>query len=424
PLNMAAAISNTLVEFDNCMLSNPAASTSNPNWTLDDHNITYRKSSLYTGGKLNDDKFISSLYDGYRFFGYGSQMELVGYGKEMITSAYGLYPRKYWHQKRKVTSPFVRRIPLGTVAVTVAPDKLTATATISGLPGFYTGSLIYATGLNIPIPELAQIMDAGQIMRIKEINTTTGVVTFDRLIESLTSGSYAIAVEVLAPVTPITIGNLSGNTATNAVTEGSTTSNALTSPVWILADGFANNIVSGTSTAITFANNVPYAQDRAIMCYYEYEESGKSFSNPLVNGFCNNGTAFTKGALYTNTDSNTAPNVVGWLCTRSGVKGSSIPPEFKTIYATDNNSTTTTLNANGSVSVAAGELVSYIIVKCANAATTFKIGTTAGGGEIEPGVNIAAGSSKTWSPGLFFAAAGTLYFTNVPAGTEIMVKKA
>lgn len=375
------------------------------------------------GGKLNNDKFISSLYDGYKFFGYGSQMEYAGYGKDIITCAYGTFPRKYWYQKRKVLSPFVRRIALGTVAVTVAADKLTATASMPALPVFYTGSLIYATGLNIPIPDLGYTMNAGQIMRIKEVNTTTGVVTFDRLIDSLTSGNYAITVEVLAPVGGITIGNLSGNTATQVVSEGNS-SNALTSPVWVLANGFANNIVSGTSSTITFSNNITYPQDRAVMSHYEYEESGESFAHPLTNGFCNNGTAFTKGALYTNSDSYTAPNVVGWLCTRSGVKGSSIPPEFKTIYVTENNNTSTTLNANGSVAVAQDELVSYIVVKCANAATGFEIGTTAGGGEIEPGVNISAGSSKTWNTGLYFSTAGTLYFTNVPAATEIIVKKA
>ncbi|MDF2191816.1 glycosyl hydrolase family 28-related protein [Paraflavitalea sp. CAU 1676] len=424
PLNIAAAVSNTMVEFDNCLLSNQVASVSNPNWTLDDHNITYRKCSTYVeGGKMNDDKFISSQFSNYRYFGYGSQLEFAGFGKEIVSSAYGTYPRKYWHQKRRVLSPLVRRIYIGQVAVTVAGNKLSATATIAGLPKLYEGLLVHATGLNIPVPEAAITMDSGQIMRVKDINTTTGVVTFDRLIDSLTTGSYFISVEVIAPVSVVTVGSISGNTATNVITEGSTTTNSLTGPVWVVADGFANSVASGTSSTITFNYNVPYPQDRAIIASYEYEESGQSYMHPLDSSFVPLGTVFTKGALYTNSDSATA-NVAGWLCTRTGVKGSSIPPEFKVIYATDNNNTSVTLNANGSVAIPAGELVSYIVVKTANAATSFKIGTTAGGGEIEPGVNLPAGNAKTWNPGLYFSVAGTLYFTNVPVGTEILIKKA
>jgi hypothetical protein len=423
PLNICSGVSNGMVEFDNCYISNQFAATTTAGWTLDDHNIVYHRCTLYsTGGKITD-KFISSLYDGYKFFAYGGQLEYAAYGKEIITSAYGNYPRKYWYQKRKVLTPLVRRIPIGNIPITVAAGKLTATATIA-LPKLYEGALVHATGLSIAEPVTGSTMDAGQVMRIQDINTTTGVVTFDRLIDSLASGTYALSVEVLTQVATVTIGSISGSGATQVVSEGSTTSNALTNPAWVLVDGFPNTIVSGTSSAITFTNNVPYVQDRAIISLFEYEESGESYAHPLTNGFCTPGTLFTKGSLYTNLDSNSSPNVTGWLCTRSGVKGSPVAPEFKTIYATENNSSSVTLNANGSVTVGAGELVSYIVVKCTNNATGFKIGTTAGGGDIEPGVNITAGSSKTWNPGLFFSAAGTLYFTNVPVGTDILIKKA
>lgn len=82
------------------------------------------------------------------------------------------------------------------------------------------------------------------------------------------------------------------------------------------------------------------------------------------------------------------------------------------------------LNANGSMVLKGGYYLQSIIVVPANNLTTFQIGLTPAGTEIETGADVTAGESYIVSYPFYSTFDQTIYFTNVASGTKIILRKS
>lgn len=99
---------------------------------------------------------------------------------------------------------------------------------------------------------------------------------------------------------------------------------------------------------------------------------------------------------------------------RAGTADLNLEPKSKESY---------TLNSSGSVQLTAGYLYNKIVILPTATTTSLLIGTTNGGNDIEPGVNIASGDTYTLDFPFYTGAATTIYFTNVASGTKILLFK-
>lgn len=412
------------VRFVNCYLHNQVSCTDS-GWTEDMYLIQYENCRFYGNPGFIDAGNFTSVFLSYASMTYGSQLELATTNKEYGTYASTNSTRFYTAQHRRVKAPLVRRVRVGiNISVTVTGNSATFTiaslANVTALDG-----LIIYTNLAIPNTGLGTQSGAAT-MRIVNINGS-GLVTCDRLVQSMVTGTYHIYIEMINQINVVGFCDTSGTSLTNVTIEANASPATLVVGSAIFINGHIHFVTASSPGSATVSFSSPVGvSERSIISMYDYEEFGTSYVNPISNVFFANGVAFTKGAFYKNvvTGSGSTAGVVGWLCTKSGIKGSAIPPEFKTVYEVENNGVTVTLNANGSIAILAGELVSYIVVIPANNLTTFRIGTTVGGGEIEPGVNITAGTVTTWNASRYFQLAGNLYFTNVAVGTQIIIRKA
>jgi hypothetical protein len=412
------------IRFYNCYLHNEV-SCGSQNWTEDLYQVQYENCRFYSQGGFVDPGTFSSTFSSYVAMTYGSQLELATTSKEYGTYSSTNSTHFYTSQTRRILSPLMRRVRIATNAVITVTGN-SATFTIASLANItaLNGLILYAS-LSIPNTGLGT-SSGGAVMRIVSIDAT-GLVTCDRLIQSMVSGTYVLYVQMINQLNLVGFCDTNGTSLTNVTYESNTSPATLVVGGTYFINGHITFVTASSAGSATIYSNTPAGiSERSIISMYNYEEFGTSYVNPLNNVFFANGVAFTKGSFYKNvlTGSGSTAGVTGWLCTKSGIKGSAIPPEFRAVYNNENNGVSITLNSNGSIAIDAGELVSYIIVIPANNLTTFKIGTTVGGGEIEPGVNLTAGTVYTWNPGRYFQAAGTLYFTNVLTGTQIIVRKA
>lgn len=82
-----------------------------------------------------------------------------------------------------------------------------------------------------------------------------------------------------------------------------------------------------------------------------------------------------------------------------------------------------TLNTDGSIVLNPPYRYGDIIVIVTNNIATLKIGTTVGGGELEPGAAVTTTTPYTFSSVGYVGSARTIYFTGVTTGTKILVYK-
>lgn len=314
--------------FVNCYLSNPIAYADN-GWTYDMYNIEYVNTRFYCEEGNTSPGSFESYGLAYSALTYGAQMELAMYNKEYCSyriNTFGLNSANYFAQYRRVKSPVIRRVPIGaSVTVTVSG----ATAIVSGPRDFDppAGSIIYAKDLSlynglVTVPGYA-------VMRAVTSNT------FDRVIEGMVSGTYELYYMYTNRIQTVGFCDVAGTAVTNAVKEGQTSGFDMGVGDQFFSNLLQSVVASATGTATLLYNNGLGSANGVILCNYEYDEWGTSYCNPLENIFVNNGVAFTAGALYKNMRGagaslpGGAENVNGWLCTRSGVKGSAVPPIFQ-----------------------------------------------------------------------------------------------
>lgn len=314
--------------FINCYLSNPVAYADN-NWTHDMYAVEYINTRFYCEVGNTSQSSFESYGLAYSALAYGAQAEVAMLNKEYCSyriNTYDLNSANYFAQYRRIKSPHIRRIPIGdTVTVTVSGT----TATISGSRKFDppAGSIIYAQNLTIN----NGLVNASGYAVMRAVTGNT----FDRVIEGMVSGTYKLYYIQMNLINQIGFCDVDSSGAiTNAVKEGQTSA-------WDMGGGyklFSNllqfvNSSSGGTAQLSYNNNLGNA-DGVIVSDYEYEEWGTSYSNPLNNPFVNGGVAFTAGSFYKNIHGAAvsqpvgADTAIGWMCIKSGVKGSPVPPVF------------------------------------------------------------------------------------------------
>lgn len=257
-------------KFINCNLQNPIA-YKYTEWTIDFYQIEYENCSFYTMGGFTSNGSFESYRDGYINITYGSQLELASYNKE-----YASYKVQGFAQYRKVKTPLVRmNLISGDALVTVTGNKAVCSVNVA------QGELIYAT------------LSANGQYGYAVMTATNQPYHFDHVISSMVTGTYALYTITTASIAPV---------------------------------GF---VFGGRLYMERTGDKGPYnAPHGTIISNYEYDEYGFCTQNPLTNPNIPNGVAFTRGAIYKNQSASIG---TGWICTKSGVKGSASPPTFKSL---------------------------------------------------------------------------------------------
>lgn len=316
-------------KFTNCYLSNYFASY-NDNWTYDDYRIEYEDCKFYCfPGFISNGSFESKGL-AYSNLTYGAQTEIATYNKEYTSykpGTYNLNSANYFAQYRRVKSPTMRHIPAGeNVVVTVTGS----TATATGLEYIEDGCIMYAHNLTLS----NGLFNAAGYAVMRYAGYVGGQYTFDRVIQGMVSGTYIMSVLSVNYIGKVGFVDKTGLVASNAVVEGQITAWNMGTGYYIMSNMhcyLSASTPGGGSFAAHF--NLGTNAEQIPVCNYEYEEFGVSMMNPLDNVFVDNGVAFSRGAIYLNkkgAGSNLVPtDVIGWICTRSGVKGSTVPPAFQ-----------------------------------------------------------------------------------------------
>jgi hypothetical protein len=144
--------------------------------------------------------------------------------------------------------------------------------------------------------------------------------------------------------------------------------------------------------------------------------------------------AYKKGDIVYNTDLVNFPDIEKWVCVKSGFLGSpsssAYPAEFTIYFKNSSNSFTfaTTTTTSATFDAAAGRLVSSIIIRPTVALSGFKIGTTAGGGDVVANTTASAGTDKVIVVNRYFRSKTTLHVTfthvaNSNGSAEIIIPK-
>lgn len=316
PMNMTA----TGVEFDNCFLGAQIGYPNNAS-SQEPLKVKYNNTRFYTlAGFIDHNTPVEMLgYDKPT----GNSTVYAPYGKIFGSYTTGQLqgnPNLYIYQERKVISPLVRHNYVGqTVLLTVSGDSATATiATLSGKT-WLEGELIWDASSSY-----------GQVMRIRRITGST--VCFDRLTQEVATGSYAaLHVETVQAIGQTIIADASGTSLTNVRIEGSTS--AYTMPVGrYYTSGVAIDVTSSGAGTATLSSAVYANGERIVISGVDYMESGYSYAIPTSNGYVAGGTSFLRGSYYKNVALNGDSEVEGWVCSKSGITGTSIPPEFRVVY--------------------------------------------------------------------------------------------
>lgn len=321
PLNMQGRI-----QFVNCRLNNQVGTpyVNNTVYNYPD----YERTDFYAfSGFVNKGGLVSSAAN-FGASGSGTTKHFIPFGTEITTmgGGSGATLSNGWKAKqvRRSLSPLVKRIPLGSVSVDVTAAEDTATVTVAALANVtaLNGMLVYSTTAQFNVRGLS--ITGGHIGRIVSIDGS-GVITIEKVTEGITDGTYTLYVEVLTTIEGWYVGDLSSTSLTNVTGSSGVATLTNGSLVWIYGNEPAIVTASGSGTATLHANATGEG-NRVIICPFEYEEYGYTDSDPLSNAFFPNGTFFTKGAIYKkiNGDGTT----YGWQCTKSGVKGQALAPEF------------------------------------------------------------------------------------------------
>lgn len=310
PLNMVGNL-----KFLNCTLSNQIGVRFTAQFV---YNFPDYDQCDFHGlvGYVNEGDLLSAgaNYISSGFITYGTEVTTMG-GGTAITLSNGWKAK----QVRRSMSPLVRRIPLGSVSVTVTGS--TASFTVANLADVTAldGLIIYSLAFTYSDGTVG-----GQVMRIDSIDGS-GVVTCSKVVQGFTTGTYSLFVETLTQSTAFYIADISGTSATNVI--GASGAATLTNGgLFYIYGGSEVFVTASASGTATFAYNNSSEGDRAVIAPYEYTEYGFTDSDPLTNALFPSGTLFTKGAVYRKV--NGTDDTYGWQCTKSGFKGSALAPEF------------------------------------------------------------------------------------------------
>lgn len=322
--------------FNNCYLNNPASVYSNQ-WASNDPKIIYKECRFYSDKSGATDKYISDNYvysisDNYKFY-YGQIMQ--DFGRTNVTYSYpDKFSTEYSNaiQYRQINSRFQKliKIPITSDSVKVTGNTATATASSWANKSLFVGMLVFDTYTN---------QNGGQhAMRIKSIDGS-GNIVFDKVIDRFTSrpiGFDYLFVEDYQTFDQPYLFDYNGSTMTNILKESDTATagSTLSSSKIYYYKSRAYTVTSPTAGNATNSWAFQYSPiKRGILSNYEYTEYGYTAGNPLTNTFFNVGVLFTEGAIYQNVKTSGADSLVyGYRCTKSGVKGSQLPPEFEVMY--------------------------------------------------------------------------------------------
>lgn len=316
-------------KFKNCYLSNPFAYPTS-NWTFDHYQIEYEDCKFYTeNGFVSNGSFESNGMN-YIYMTYGSQTEMATFNKEYTSyksATGGLNTANYFAQYRKVKSPLVRQIPIsGNAEVTVTGNKATIPAS-AFVQYMVPNSVIYAQNLTL----FNGFVNASGFAVMRYVGVENGKFVFDRVISGMKNGNYSLFALSVNKISPVGFCDIDGLNITNVVREGSTAAFDMGGGYHLMSNMMQTVSSSSPGSAKLQYSNMIGSGKGMILCQYDYEEYGFSFQNPLQNEFVANGVAFTRGAVYKNLKGvGGAAEELGWICTKSGVKGSKNPPEFKT----------------------------------------------------------------------------------------------
>lgn len=308
------------MQFVNTRIQNQVGSVSVNNTSSNDHEYDFVDFYAFNG-IVQKNNLISTANTFLSSFN-----NLIPFGTEITTwgGGTGLTFSDGWKSKqvRRSLSPLVKRVPLGTVSVTVSGDS--ATATVAALAGT-TG----LAGLCVYAPNLAQVVDGftyngGQVMCISSVDGS-GNIVFDKVIKGFATGSHVLYIETVTRITDWYMADISGTSVTNV--RGPSGAVTLAPGIYYVYGNTAILVTASASGTATLAYNTSGEGGRVIICPFEYEEYGVSQSDPLTNAFFLNGTVFSKGSFYEKR--NGTDSAYGYRCVKSGIKGdATFPPEF------------------------------------------------------------------------------------------------
>lgn len=324
PFNFLTNEQNARIIFENCLVNNMPRNGQWGNWTLDGLAPKMINCQTYSEYSSMGDSPILGYTANWAAFKSG---ELVTYDRRLEYNSY--YGSDYFRQERRVTSPAYTILKsLGDVTLTVTGQE--ATATIPSLIGksYCVNKMVIAKFFTIPGEFPGTNMTVWGLGRIKSISGA-GLVTFDNLAQSVVSGVYPLHIEFLRRLNSPTMGDVNGVNVTNVITEHSST-NQLTAGITELRN-IPYFVESTTPTSMVLSSAPPQNGERQVFCNYSYVESGESYGNPLTNATIFDYVLFTKGARYKNVDP-ALPNEIEYLITKTGIKGTALPPEVKIIY--------------------------------------------------------------------------------------------
>lgn len=314
-------------KFIDCFISNPVAYPGQ-DWTYDMYQVEYEDCRFYCDPGFISNGSFESKGSAYYSMTYGSQVEIATFNKEYTTYKSGSYnvdSANYFAQYRRVKSPTIRRTPIGNaVDVTVTGTTATLGAGLTFTPP--DGVIIYAR--NLELYNGQSNYSGYAVMR----HVSGG--NCDRVIAGMFTQGYDLYYISINYIGTVGFCDVAGNSITNVVMEHQITAYDMGLGHRLISNFLQIVTASAAGTATLYYNNNMGTTTEAIISNYEYEEYGSSYCSPVENIFVEDGLAFTRGSFYKNLRGVGvsipvgAVLAIGWLCVRSGVKGSPYPPVF------------------------------------------------------------------------------------------------